>query len=80
MKPTVGRIVHFANPEGPDWEPIQVYAAIVARVLSNDPERAEPPVDLWIFAPGGILHSEAVPFSETQQRGYWSWPTWEGTP
>ena len=67
MKPTVGRIVHYTNLGDKDSEPEQ-QAAIITRV------RGDGSVCLKIFYETGIFDRQDVPYSETYERGCWSWP------
>jgi hypothetical protein len=83
MKPTVGRIVHYTNLGDKDGRyPPEQQAAIITGV-HNAPEGAEPidaskpmgmNVDIHIFYRTGQFDMQNVPFSETYERGHWSWP------
>jgi hypothetical protein len=69
MKPTVGRIVHYTNLGDKDGRyPPEQQAAIVTRVKEDGK------VSLHIFYPTGQFDMDSVPFSETYERGHWSWP------
>lgn len=71
MKPTVGRIVHYTNLGDKDGKyPPEQQAAIITRV--RDEEKGL--VALHIFYPTGQFDMDSVPFSETYERGHWSWP------
>lgn len=86
MKPTVGRIVHYTNLGDKDGRyPPEQQAAMITKVkfvplLSSesppsDPEREESyEVSLHIFYPTGQFDMQAVPFSESYERGRWTWP------
>ena len=71
MKPTIGRIVHYTNLGDKDGRyPPEQQAAIVTGIYPLD----EMHVDLHIFYRTGQFDMTKVPFSETYQRGHWSWP------
>mgnify|MGYP000022203371 CR=1 FL=1 len=73
MKPTVGRIVHYTNLGDKDGKyPPEQQAAIITRVRGSDPAGMN--VALHIFYPTGQFDMDNVPFSETYERGHWSWP------
>lgn len=80
MKPTVGRIVHYTNLGDKDGRyPPEQQAAIVTGVYPELPdgvgsEVGPMHVDLHIFYRTGQFDMKAVPFSETYERGHWSWP------
>jgi hypothetical protein len=84
MKPTVGRIVHYTNLGDKDGRyPPEQQAAIVTGVYPAIGEAqkqmrpddvGEMHVDLHIFYRTGQFDMKAVPFSETYERGHWSWP------
>ena len=70
MKPSVGRIVHFA---GGDWDLMggeDVVAAIITKVSFEDT------VYLTVFAPSkGVQFLNDVPYSEDPNSGMrWFWP------
>lgn len=69
MKPTVGRIVHYTNLGDADGRyPPEQQAAIITRVVSGFE------VALHIFYPTGQFDMQNVPYSETYDRGHWTWP------
>jgi len=69
MKPTIGRIVHYTNlGDKEDRYPAEQQAAIITRV------RDDGRVALHIFYPTGQFDMDNVPFSDTCERGHWSWP------
>jgi len=78
MKPTVGRIVHYTNLGDKDGRyPPEQQAAIVTGVYPQLEEGVIPGdmhVDLHIFYRTGQFDMKTVPFSETYERGHWSWP------
>lgn len=79
MKPTVGRIVHYTNLGDKDGRyPPEQQAAIVTGIYPrpNQEQLASPDmrVDLHVFYRTGDFFMEAVPFSETYERGHWTWP------
>lgn len=80
MKPTVGRIVHYTNLGDKDGRfPPEQQAAIItgvypAATADNIAQVGESHVDLHIFYRTGQFDMKAVPFSETDERGHWSWP------
>lgn len=80
MKPTVGRIVHYTNLGDKDGKyPPGQQAAIVTGVYPEpEPEtqsnQGPMHADLHIFYLTGQFDMGAVPFSETYERGHWSWP------
>lgn len=68
-KVTVGRIVHYTNLGDKDGKyPPEQQAAIVTRVRDGGL------VALHIFYPTGQFDMDNVPFSESYERGHWSWP------
>lgn len=80
MKPTVGRIVHYTNLGDKDGRfPPEQQAAIVTGVYAAPEDGTQSTlgdmhVDLHIFYRIGQFDMQAVPFSETYERGHWSWP------
>lgn len=80
MKPTVGRIVHYTNLGDKDGRfPPEQQAALVTGVYSEQPEglgSTSGPMhaDLHVFYRTGQFDMKAVPFSESYERGCWSWP------
>lgn len=82
MKPTVGRIVHYTNLGDRDGRyPPEQQAAIVTGVYPREGmapamagENVEMCADLHIFYRTGQFDMQRVPFSETYERGHWSWP------
>ena len=70
MNPTVGRIVHYTNLGDKDGRyPPEQQAAIITGVYQNPNV-----VDIHIFYRTGQFDMKEVPFSETYERGHWSWP------
>lgn len=70
--PSIGRIVHYTNLGDKDGRyPPEQQAAIVTGVASSTGPMH---VDLHIFYRTGQFDMKAVPFSETYERGHWSWP------
>lgn len=85
MKPSVGRIVHYTNLGDKDGRyPPEQQAAIItgvyndyhgdARNIVPQDEQTSMKVDLHIFYRTGQFDMKEVPFSETYERGHWSWP------
>jgi hypothetical protein len=75
MKPSVGRIVHYTNLGDKDGRyPPEQQAAIITRVNQTGEAGDKDKVSLHIFYPTGQFNMEGVPFSETYERGHWSWP------
>lgn len=77
MKPTVGRIVHYTNLGDKDGRfPPEQQAAIITKVVpvTGKTEETAYQVSLHIFYPTGEFYMQDVPFSETYERGHWSWP------
>lgn len=69
MKPTVGRIVHYTNLGDKDGKyPPEQQAALITG-LNQDGT-----VSLKVFYRTGIFDMPSAPFSETYERGHWSWP------
>lgn len=69
QKPSIGRIVHYVNLGDRDGKyPPETQAALITKV--ND----DGTVDLKIFYRTGIFDRPRVAFSETPERGSWSWP------
>jgi hypothetical protein len=69
MSPSVGRIVHYTNLGDKDGKyPPEQQAAMITGV--ND----DGTVALKIFYKTGIFDMPSVPYSETYERGHWSWP------
>jgi hypothetical protein len=78
MKPTVGRIVHYTNLGDKDGVyPPEQQAAIITRVRTAPNGALTGEVALHIFYPTGQFDMDNVPFSETYERGHWSWPSME---
>jgi hypothetical protein len=72
-QPTVGRIVHYTNLGDKDGRfPPEQQAAIITKV----PARADGAavVSLAILYPTGMFFMQDVPYSETYERGHWTWP------
>lgn len=86
MKPTLGRIVHYTNLGDKDGRfPPEQQAALVTGVYPDPNPNNEPGtgattgemhVDLHIFYKTGQFDMKAVPYSETYERGHWSWPVY----
>jgi len=75
MTPTIGRIVHYTNLGDKDGRyPPEQQAAIITRVREQAEVGGVPTVALHIFYPTGQFDMDNVPFSETYERGHWSWP------
>lgn len=85
MRPTVGRIVHYTNLGDKDGRyPPETQAAIITGVynLFHGDDRNKVPLneqnsmecDLHIFYRSGQFDMLKVPYSETGERGHWSWP------
>ena len=80
MKPTVGRIVHYTNLGDKDGRyPPEQQAAIVTGIYPEHPEGTQEThgpmhADIHIFYKTGEFNMQGVPFSETYERGHWSWP------
>ena len=81
MKPSVGRIVHYTNLGDKDGRyPPEQQAAIITKVkdrqviAAGSAEEYRYEVSLHIFYPTGQFDMQDVPFSETYERGHWSWP------
>ena len=77
--PTVGRIVHYTNLGDKDGRyPPEQQAAIITGVYPNEgTEKIAPPLafaDIHIFYRTGQFDMQKVPYSETYERGHWSWP------
>lgn len=71
MKPTVGRIVHYTNLGDKDGKyPPTQQAAIVTGSYEDSTN-----CDIHIFYKTGQFDMVHVPFSESYQRGHWSWPS-----
>lgn len=69
MTPTVGRIVHYTNLGDKDGKyPPEQQAAVVTGV------NADGTVALKVFYKTGLFDIQSVPYSETYERGHWSWP------
>lgn len=83
MKPSIGRIVHYTNLGDKDGRyPPEQQAAIITGIYSV-PEGAEQidetkptgmHVDLHVFYRTGDFFMTAVPYSESYERGHWTWP------
>lgn len=70
MKPTIGRIVHYTSLGSADGKyPPEQQAAIITRVRND-----EGVCCLHIFYPTGSFDQDQTPFSETYEKGHWSWP------
>ena len=69
LKPTLGRIVHFAppgeckSPNGPEQ-----YASIITQI--NPDGTAE----LATFGPNSLYFQHAIPMAEAPTPGCWNWP------
>lgn len=77
MKPSVGRIVYYTNLGDKDGVyPPEQQAAIVTGISHTPDPNSEVGmhVDLHIFYRTGQFDMKMVPFSETYERGHWSWP------
>ncbi len=83
MKPTVGRIVHYTNLGDKDGRyPPEQQAAIITKVVQHqgghglDRNLTEKSfaVSLHIFYATGQFDMQDVPFSESYERGHWTWP------
>lgn len=76
MIPTVGRIVHYTSLGDKDGRfPPEQQAAIITKVDPLEALAAVPPkVSLCILYPTGMFFMQDVPFSETYERGHWTWP------
>lgn len=80
MNPTLGRIVHYTNLGDKDGRyPPEQQAALVTGCYSDAPEGCASTTgamhaDLHIFYKTGQFDMKAVPYSETYERGHWSWP------
>lgn len=71
----IGRIVHYTSLGSADGKyPPEQQPAIITRV--RDPEQKT--VALQVFYPTGLFLMDHVPFSETYEKGHWSWPPIEG--
>lgn len=69
MTPTIGRIVHYTNLGDKDGKyPPEQQAAIITGINSDGT------VALKIFYKTGIFDMQSVSFSESYERGHWSWP------
>lgn len=65
----IGKIVHYTNLGDKDGRYLpEQQAALITRV------RKDGKVALHIFYPTGQFNMDEVPFSETYERGHWSWP------
>jgi hypothetical protein len=75
MEPTIGRIVHYTSLGDKDGiYPPEQQAAIITRVRQKMTNGRGWYVQLHIFFPTGQFDMDEVPFSETYERGCWSWP------
>lgn len=82
MKPTVGEIVHYTNLGDKDGRyPPEQQAAIITKVSGPgtlaegiSPEEEGYRVSLTIFYATGMFMMQDVPFSESYERGHWTWP------
>ena len=80
MKPSLGRIVHFAPPQecvGPASP--TTYPAIITQVNPGAPRAgdyggSDETVELATFGPNSLYFQHAIPFSETAMPGHWTWP------
>ena len=69
QKPSIGRVVHYTNLGDKDGKyPAEQQAAMITRV------REDGKVALTIFYPTGMFQMDNVPYSESYERGHWSWP------
>lgn len=66
---TVGRIVHYMDPDDTDgrYAP-EAQAALVTGV------NADGTPSLVVFYRTGMFNMPTVPYAETPTRGHWSWP------
>ncbi len=81
VKPSIGRIVHFAPPSdcvGPKSP--TVYPAFITQVNEVGPlpegcgtDQVDT-VELTTFGPNSVYFQHKVPFSEEPKPGFWSWP------
>lgn len=80
MKPTVGRIVHYTNLGDKDGRyPPEQQAAIITKVVPavasvEAPQEDCFSVSLHIFYATGDFYMQDVPFSQSYERGHWTWP------
>jgi len=74
MKSSVGRIVYYTNLGDKDGRfPPEQQAAIITGVGAD----GDLSVSLHIFYKTGQFDMQNVPFSESYERGHWSWPIME---
>lgn len=87
--PSIGRTVHYVNLGDKDGKyPPEIQAAIITGVYEsvdgngNALKSANTPgarvntmyVDLKVFYRTGFFDMQLVKFSETAERGHWTWP------
>jgi hypothetical protein len=71
MAPTVGRVVHYRDPD----QPSQCYAAVVTDVPPRTGTQAAPSVALRVFTPTDALPVTGVAYDEYRRGGgTWHWP------
>ncbi len=68
MKPTIGRIVQFAEAKSIDDPSILAFAGMITQVHEDET------VELTVFKPQNITHKIKVSYSENLKAGHWSWP------
>ena len=72
--PSLGRIVHYVDPQPPHFH----RTAIISGVWVDAPgSRQVVRVDLHVFVPNGVKALEDVPFNgdlAAEQPGSWHWP------
>lgn len=81
MYPTIGRIVLYVL-DLVDKDPIQVFPAIITRVLEQPDRHGHKhpcnekcaTVCLTVFLENGTRTERDVDFSANLKHGYWSWP------
>lgn len=79
MKPTIGRIVHFAPPQDCKGKTTPYfYAAIITRAQQSEGTTDEAnernySIDLATFGPNSLYSQHGIPFSEELRAGHWSW-------
>lgn len=85
MKPSIGRIVHYA-PLTSDATGVWVAPAIITRVHADHhptPPDLREHVDLTVFAPAHTFYATRIPHDDEaalvgmvrpQERGTWRWP------
>lgn len=75
-QPTVGRMVHYTNLGDKDGRfPPEQQAAIITKVVpAEQAAGGNTKVSLCILYPTGMFFMQDVPYSETYERGHWTWP------